>query len=798
MMKWITGLFLIASDVLFGQLVTSIQSPASVVQNTLLGTGVTVSNITFSGASGAIGTFTANGTNLGINSGVVITTGTIANNGAGPQGPNDLSNAGVDNGRPGYFLLNQQLGSNNTFNSSVLEFDFIPYSDTVEFKYVFGSEEYPEYVGTPFNDIFAFFIAGPGISGIQNIAKLPNGQVVAINNVNNGNPGGGQSNPSPAVNPQWFVPNGNGNQAPYNASSSYIQYDGFTKVLKAVSPVQCGKTYHLIIAIADVGDGIYDSGIFLEANSLSSKMPVEITYELSNDAFNDSITMAEGCTTAKIKLKRNGNVSQPLTIPISISGTATQNVDYGSVPTSVTFAAGQSYLEYSFPALFDGLTEGIETIQFTYELLNACGEPVPWVINLQINDVQPVQVTVNSDTMTCPGEEVPLIATATGGGGSYSYIWSNGETTQSIQVSPTTTQNYSVSVTDACLNQSATAIATVTVPVFQPINLNASPDITEICPYIAHDLWVNPTGGAGFYSYVWTNPLGETLGTTDSINVAPSTSTNYSIEVTDLCGNVAIGEIMYTITSPPLVLTMSPNQTICPGDSVQISVTATGGYGQYYYNWLHSDETTATIWVNPYSTTTYTVSVSDECQTFTVEGSAQVTVLEPIANFTISSHTLFNDLPITFQNLSSGAITYQWDFGDGQTSTLVHPNNTYDDPGTYYITLIATNYLGCKDTVVKPISIEEEWWIYVPNTFTPDGNEFNNNFSARYVNIIENEVQIFNRWGELVYSSNDIRWFWDGTYDAKPCPDGTYTYKIKFVTKSGIEDTVVGHVNVLR
>lgn len=797
MKKLVSILFLSTHCLLYGQLVTSGQSPASAVQNTLLGPGVVVSNINYSGSTAAIGSFTANGTNLGINSGVVITTGTIANGGSGPQGPNDQDNSGVDNGTPGYYLLNNLLGSNNTFNAFVLEFDFIPYSDTVRFRYVFGSEEYPEYVGTQFNDIFAFFISGPGISGLQNIAKLPNGQVVAINNVNGGNPT--VSPPVPASNAAYYVYNGDGSNSPYNSSTQYIQYDGFTKVLEAVSKVQCGEKYHLIIAIADVGDGIYDSGIFLEANSLTSKMPVDITYSLSNDAFNDGITMAEGCTTAKIMINRSGDVSQSLTIPITISGTATEGVDYGNVPTSVTLAPGQTYYEYSFPALFDGITEGVETIEFTYDLYNACGELIPWVIDLQIDDVQPISVDVNSDTMTCPGEVIDLHATATGGGGNYTYSWSTGETTQDISVSPTTTQSYTVSVTDECLNQSTTATGTVVVPTFSPISISTSPDITEICPYIEHTLNVSATGGAGQFSYSWTDDSGTALGNEDSIIAKPSTTTTYTVEVTDLCGNTETADIHYTITSPPLVLTMTPEQIICPYDSVQISVSAAGGYGQYYYVWQHSGETTPTVWVAPGVTTTYTVSVSDECQTFNVEGSSLVTVIKPDADFIISSHTLFNGLPVTFQNTTTGAQSYQWDFGDGNQSTLVHPNNTYIDPGTYYITLIATNYLGCKDTVIKPITIEEEYWIYVPNTFTPDGNEFNSTFSSKTINISSLDVTIYNRWGEMVFESkNDVRWFWDGTYKDMPCPDGTYTYKIKYTTHSGIEDTIVGHVNVLR
>jgi len=785
---------------LLGQLVTTPQGASSLVQNVLLGPGVTVSNINYSGASAAIGKFTANGTNLGINSGIVITTGTIANNGNGPQGPNNSSNSGVDNNYPGFGALTSQAGA-QTYNAAILEFDFVPYSDTVRFKYVFGSEEYPEYVCSQFNDAFAFFISGPGIGGVQNMAKLPTGATVTINNVNNGNPGntGSGVNACGASNPGYFVYNGNGSQSPYNGSSSYIQYDGFTKVLEAVSKVQCGQTYHLVIAIAVAGDGIFDSGIFLEANSLSSKAPIEVDYTMSSDPFNDGKTMAEGCVNTTVTLTRTKNLSQTVTVPIIVSGTATEGVDYSNIPNSVTFNPGQTTVNFNFSAFADGIAEGIETINLDFQLLDACGNLNPYILNLQIGDIEPVQVTVNSVDKLCPQDEAVLTAIPSGGSGPYTIVWTpTGETTATITVNPPATQNYTVSVTDACLNQTATAIATVTVPVYAPISLVTTPDITEICPYVPKELTVQANGGAGNFVYSWHLASGTVLGTNDTLDVIPSTSTMYYVEVTDQCDVSAIDSVLYTITSPPLVLTMSPEQIICPGDTVAISVSATGGYGQYFYEWFHSGETTAQVFVHPYSTTSYTVSVSDECQTFTVEGTTKVTVIEPVADFAISSHTLFEDLPITFQNLTSGGNTYQWEFGDGQTSTLVHPNNTYDVPGTYYVTLIATNYLGCKDTVVKPITIEEEYWIYVPNTFTPDGNQFNNTFKASMINIKETDVTIYDRWGQLVFESTSIRWEWDGTYKDLLVPDGTYTYKIKYTTRSNISDTLIGHVNVLK
>lgn len=771
-----------------GQLITNPSSPAGLVQNVLLGNGVTVSNITFNGSPISIGSFTAAGTNLGLASGIVMTTGTILAGGNGPQGPNNQEGAGMDNGAGGFPPLNGIAG-NTTTNAAVLQFDFVPFSDSVKFNYVFASEEWLEYVNTGFNDAFAFFISGPGIAGQQNIARLPNGQTVEIDNVHSG---GVNVNGAPfgAINTPFYVNNSNG---------ATIQYDGFTSVLTAESAVQCGQTYHLIIAIADAGDALWDSGIFLEANSLESNGAVTLEHTISQNLFNNPSIIAEDCVTATVTLDRGtNNINTPLTIPINLSGSAVELVDYTDIPNSITFPSGVSQVQFTFNAFQDGLTEGQENIIFSFPIVDPCGNINDLILEILINDVEPVEAEIVAGQIVCPGEEIELVANATGGGLPYTYLWSTGETTQSIFVTPTTTQTYSVTVTDNCLNEFASDFNEIVVPTFPPLVLNETADITEICPYIPALLESNVTGGLSPYSYQWSSNFEPDLGTDSNINVIPPTTTTYTVVVTDFCGVTASADIVYTITSPPLTLQMSPTVEICPGDSIQISVAAQGGFGQYFYQWWHSGETTPTVWEKPGQTTTYTVSVSDECQTFTVEGSTQVVVVAPTADFTITSQTIFNNLPIQFQNLSQNATTYQWYFGDGNQSTNVHPQNTYSDPGLYYITLIAIDDKGCIDSITKPINIEEEWYIYVPNTFLPNGGRINSVFEASIIGISQLTITVFNRWGEVVFTSNEPRFTWDGTYKGGYVTDGTYTWKIDLVTNSGRQKNLVGHVNVLK
>ena len=762
-------------------------NPQGLVQNILLGNGVTVSNVTYNGSPVAIAQFTAANTTLGINSGIVMTTGTTLPNGDGPQGPNDASGAGVDNNMGGFNLLSQAIQGTQTYNAAILEFDFIPYADTIRFKYVFGSDEYPEFAppnNTTYNDVFGFFISGPGITGFQNIAKLPNGAVVSINNVNT------------ITNSFYFVNNGDGNTAPYNQSPQYIQYDGFTKVLEAVSQVQCGQTYHLILAIADVGDGQWDSGIFLEANSLSTITPVEIEHTLSQQVFANPDWMAEGCVTTNVTLTRQSNLNQNLTIPIQLSGTATNGIDYSGIPASINFPPGQTTASFTIQSLTDALVEGLETLTLTFPITDPCGNTTPLVLDLWIQDNQPMQVTLSSSPITCPGDPVTINSQISGGVQPYTYQWSTGQNTGSMTFTPTNTQSVWLAVSDACTGIPAYDTILVTVPVLSPLTILTSPDITEICPYIPATLGVQASGGSGQYTYAWTinNVLS---GTTDSLLVNPGSSSMYLITVTDNCGNTIQDSINYTILSPPLVLQMNGPFQICPGDSVDLLVSATGGYGNYYYNWSTS-ATTPQITVAPQNTTSYFVQVSDECQTFSVTAVALVQVVKPLANFYIMSQDPMQGLPVQFENASLNAWSYTWAFGDGNGSFLVNPIHTYTQPGSYEITLIATNQEGCIDSVSKWIEIAPERYIYLPNSFTPDGDGLNEYFYGRFIGLMSARFYIFNRWGEEIFFSDQLNFVWDATYEGIPVQDGTYTWYLIYEIEKGIYEDLSGHVNVIR
>lgn len=346
-MKYLINLFILGcSFSASSQLTIGGTDPNNFVSTALSSANVTVSNVSYTGYDGAICYFSADVQNMPFRSGLLMTTG--ANYLA--KGPNNEPSIYFVNNAPGYAPLSSITGGVSTYDAAVISFDAVPNGDTLRINYIFASEEYPEYVGSQFCDVFAIYISGPGISGIQNIAKLPGGVPILVNNVNNGNPGGTGSGigPSPAVNPACFVSNGNGHEAPYNSSDTYLQYDGMTIPMTAKSAVTPNQTYHIVIAIADGGDGIFDSGAFIEEggitaslgeNDLSSQVSVfynpgnqQATLEVKNmsENWHYSIVDLSG------KVVKEANLSETLSLDLSSYPTGMYLITIGSSNGKIT------------------------------------------------------------------------------------------------------------------------------------------------------------------------------------------------------------------------------------------------------------------------------------------------------------------------------------------------------------------------------------------------------------------------------------------------------------------------------
>ncbi len=429
-------------------------SAQELIEDVFIGGGCfEISNVTLIGNSQGIGYFSNGGSSISIDEGVILATGVVAN----AHGPNTSTSITTNffDGSGDQDL--DILSGGNVFDAVGIEFDFTPTLDMIQFKYVFASDEYCDYVNTQFNDVFGFFISGPGINGgytlnAENIAIVPGTNLdVSINNVNI------QTNSAYYVD---NVPLGQPQAGPFPCTQDLAQqgyaiddceYDGFTTVLIAEANVQVCETYHIRLVVGDVGDGIFDSAVFLEANSFSAGGEASMDFDIAGVETNG--VAYEGCTGGYIVFTRPDdadlNIDLIIEFIIDPNSTATNGVDFTMLPPSITIPAGQTEFLLPFDVFVDQLDEGIETLILNLSNPCTCDEAS---IELLISDVIPLEV-FTPDFEFCDETTIQIPAAVTGGVLNYTYFWDNGMTTPSITVTATIgTSYYTVTVTDECGN----------------------------------------------------------------------------------------------------------------------------------------------------------------------------------------------------------------------------------------------------------------------------------------------------------------------------------------------------------
>ncbi|HEY6160724.1 MAG TPA: choice-of-anchor L domain-containing protein [Bacteroidia bacterium] len=499
------------------------------IQNVLLGSGVIASNFTYNGAPVAVGFFNGVNTNLNLDSGIIITSGLIDT----AVGPNNESSAAQINNLNGDPDLDAIMSPTLSYDASILEFDFVPMADTVKFRYVFGSDEYMEWVSTTpggINDGFGFFLSGPGINGpysnqSENIAIIPNTALpVTMFNLNLNNNG------------QYYFDNGDGQGTGTAPDGPDVQYDGFTVPLVAKHWVQCGQTYHIKIAIGDGGDWWIDSGVFLEAGSFTST-GINITADVSYGGPNDS-TLFEGCGQACLYFVR-GNTQTQDTVTLNVSGNAQNGVDYTpSIPSQIIFPVGVDSVVICISAVSDNQTEGLDTVHLAAVSSGPCAQGITNV-TFFIGDHIPMVLNVSNDTTVCPNQQVFLNANVSGGVQPYGFSWSTGSTAQGILVTPSATTTYSVAVTDSCGANIQSSVITVTVPP----NIFVSVSDVTVCEGQPITIAGNINGGVPNYNCSWVTLTGPDSipanNCTQQYTFTPTANGTFVFTATDQCNRTS-------------------------------------------------------------------------------------------------------------------------------------------------------------------------------------------------------------------------------------------------------------------
>ncbi len=1098
---------------------TSQQMAEDMIQDVFISGDVEVYDIQYTGVPTASGRFIGN-TGLGFIEGMILTSGraSIA------KGPNNSASAGNSNGAAGDTDLNQMAGG-TSLDACVLSFKFIPKTSRVKFKYVFASEEYPEYAppnNSSYNDKFGFFLSGPGINGTYsnnaiNIATLPNGSVVSINSVN------------AVTNQEYYVSNWN----PVNNNN--IQYDGYTVVLTAQADVTPCEEHRIKLAISDGGDRLYDSGVFLEANSFTDG---SVNTSINFDNILIDTMAVEQCNNATIRFDIMQEREETFTMNLVVDGTAEYGEDYQPFPLQVEIPPGERIFEIQIIPFQDNLDEGMETVVIKFQpdpcnlfefdsvvvkiydkgphdyateyFYSNCGDEVtlsfedvlngtapythewrltdgtllgtdPTLLYTPVQDsilildiirdacnetqvdsafviIAPVVADAGIDQSLCNDPSVTIGAPEFPG---YYYAWTSNPPDPSLVgqeniaqpvVSPTLTTQYFLQVTNDCegfdedeawvllegavayagednaicigesfsftANDAETWLWVANPPdaslIGQESNqtINVSPattttyslTVTNDCGFTADDaveLTVHPLplasagnndaiclgdsytlNASGGVSYEWWSvPNDPSLFVgdqhlTQNPTVTPSgTEIQYFVRVISQFGCEAEADMTLTLNPSPVIEAQADDLILCNGGSTTLraigdanftwssvpadpslvgqennpnpvvtppvgtttyyllgeasdydcpsntsiqvtvrpeitasvnalntrvcqnanfsasyqgnatvgstfiwdfdgaNVTFGSGPGLYNMNWSTPGVKTITVIANDagcesdmasYQVTvvespqaSFGADITDGCSPITVQfsnnsqnlsqnfvyewnlgngttsGQANPSVTYDVpGNYTVSLKVINEGLcesiapesgmvissyanptagfdpdpqsttirlpDVAFINSSTGeGLTYEWDFGDGTTSTEAQPVHTYTETGTYEVILRTITANGCEDEIMKTVDIFPDYAVFPANAFSPNGDGLNDVFEVKTVAVSKYNIKVYNRWGQVIFESDDVEKHWDGKVKGEQVPAGSYIYHVIITNMVGETTEKRGTVNVM-
>ncbi len=669
----------------YSQITITPSTPVNAV-NSFIGTGVTVSNVTYQGVPNSLATFTGP-SNMGISNGIIFGTGTSAN--VNNNASYFHSDGAVCPGDPDL----QALSTNPVQDAAVLEFDFTAQADSITFEYVFSSEEYSDYVGSGFNDVFGFFVSGPGIAGTQNIAIIPGTALpVTINNVNNGYSTAGTVPSGPCMNCAYYNDNTNG-------AGATVCYDGLTVVLTARLGISICETYHIKLAVGNVGDGAFDSGVFLKANSFSSGY-VNIT-PTGGVAYPNNISVY--CPGDSVKLTASNATSWQWD-----TGDTTRSIWCSSpgVHSVIVYGVGGCFLfSQPYTVLEDNPTatitpSGLVTIcpgdsailtansGIAYQWSNGAttqsitvfnsGNFTVIVTDTVGCDATSLPVTVNSGVATAVITPVGPTAICQGGTVTLSanngsvYLWSNGATTQNISTALAGTYTVTVTQSGGCSAVSAPQNVTVSVPAASITPLGP----TTFCQ--GSNVTLSANAGS---SYLWS-----TGATTQ--NITTTTAGNYIVTVTDAGGcDTASAPVAITVNTAVANITVNGSLVLCPGQQASLSANAGNSY-----LWSNGATTQS---ITPSTAGNYTVTVTNFNNCTATSAPVAVSVSNPTATITPGGTTTLCPGNTVILNANAGN-SYLW--SNGSTTASI----TTGMAGTYTVTV--TNADNCT-AVSTPVVV---------------------------------------------------------------------------------------------
>ena len=648
------------------------------------GTCETITNIEAIGADAGLGFFSGAENIVGFDRGIIISTGNVSS-APGPNQRNDTGAALV--GQTGDQDLSF-IAEEDIFDHVGLEFDFIPLDSTVTFRYIFASEEYCEFVNSNFNDVFGFFVSGPGLNGpftdnAINAALVPGtNDAVSINTINH------------TVNAGAYIPNELsadqilcGLDQVVNPKLQLIEYDGLTTVLTAELRLFPCETYHIRLVIADVGDADLDSAVLLEAGSFDLGGSVSLETAGADPISN---RIYEGCNSGGFRVVRgtdsDPNTDQTINYRFGVNSEAEEGIDFINPGGSVTIPAGEMFVDVTIPTVADGISEGPENIWVILDIPCAC-----YTDSTMIVLEEPGSLSVNlEEAFYCPDQMATLDPQVSGGSPPYTFLWSTGNMEASPTLAPPLPASIMVTVTDACGQESSRAINT-----FSRTPPTATLPEQEIaaCWGEQRNLQIELTGQAPFtITYRRGGNLSETIEfTQEGLQEWPiNEGGRYELlGVQDqVCDGPGNGSVLANFYRPVINPNVTHPSCAISTDGI-ISVQHLSSVPPYVYEWTGTDATGRVA--DNLSSGLYSLRITDALGCFD-ERSFELRQPSPLLPISLSCADI-RQPPVRF-SAAGGRGPYLYSIDNGNT---FWPASGFADliPGQYYNILIQ-DVNGCE------------------------------------------------------------------------------------------------------
>lgn len=422
------------------------------------------------------------------------------------------------------------------------------------------------------------------------------------------------------------------------------------------------------------------------------------------------------------------------------------------------------------------------TTEYIVTVTDAFGCADTNLVQVFVNPAPPADAGPNDSI--CIGSSTNLVAS-----GGVSYAWTPATSLSDAGIAnpvadPVVDVLYFVTVTDA---NGCTAIDSLQLTVNPLPGVDAGIDLT-ICRRDAAFLTAT-----GANTYVWSPATGLSDPTAADPISSPDNTTTYLVTGTDVNGCVNTDEVVVNVLQLPTA-TGDPFAEICLGQTTQLSVT-----GGQEYSW-NTGAGGNSISVSPSNTTEFwVIPFENSCPGDTFFYQVEVERNLPRANFNPTVTEGFAPLDVLFENISENSTTFFWEFGDGESSDEIDPLHTYGLPGQYTVTLIADNDIGCPDEFVFSFIDALNFQIFFPNAFSPNDDGHNDEFIISASGVETMTVQIFNRFGEMIYESNDPNFRWDGrSRSGASVQEGVYVYHMVAISYKGEKVERGGSITLIR